>query len=154
MNKFLHRKPTQTEFVLYDPIVKVVMMISTSQLWTFHFLYTILVVPANGVYISQLILYAMACISYHKFPDRWLLLIILLNQEFRVVNFKSYLRKFVGRNHELVDCYGIYICLTDDVIFVLLVVTTILSLFPEHYLQNKTYYGICFDMSKTINDTC
>ena len=64
--------------------------------------------PAYGVYISQLIRYSRACISYHNFIDRGLLLTRkLLNQEFQMVKFKSSFRKFYGRHHELVDCYGI-----------------------------------------------
>ena len=31
----------------------------------------------------------------------------LLNQEFLLVKLKSSLRKFYGRHHDLVDCYGI-----------------------------------------------
>ena len=61
-----------------------------------------------GVYISQLIRYSRACISYHDFLDRGLLLTRkLLNQEFQMVKLKSSLRKFSGRHHELVDRYGI-----------------------------------------------
>ena len=64
--------------------------------------------PAYGVYISQLIRYSRACISYHDFLDRGLLLTRkLLNQEFQMVKLKSSLRKFYGRHHELVDRYGI-----------------------------------------------
>ena len=62
-------------------------------------------------YISQLIWYSRACISYHNFLDfldRGLLLTRkLLNQEFKMVKLKSSLRKFYGRHHELVDRYGI-----------------------------------------------
>jgi hypothetical protein len=32
---------------------------------------------------------------------------ILLNQGFLLVKLKSSLRKFYGRHHDLVDCYGI-----------------------------------------------
>ena len=64
--------------------------------------------PAYGVYISQLIRYSRACISYHDFLSRGLLLTRkLLNQEFQMVKLKSSLRKFYGRHHELVDRYGI-----------------------------------------------
>ena len=53
--------------------------------------------PAYGVYISQLIRYARACISYHDFLDRGLLFTrTLLNQEFQIVKLKSSLRKFYG----------------------------------------------------------
>ena len=64
--------------------------------------------PAYGLYISQLKRYSRACISYHDFLDRGLLLKRkLINQEFQIVNLKSSLRKFYGRHHELVDRYGI-----------------------------------------------
>ena len=64
--------------------------------------------PAHGVYISQLIRYSRACISYHDFLDRGLLLTRKLsNQEFQMVELKSFLRKFYGRHHELVNRYGI-----------------------------------------------
>ena len=63
---------------------------------------------AYGVYISQLIRYSRACISYHDFLDRGLLLTRkLLNLEFQMVKLKSPLRKFYGRHHELIDRYGI-----------------------------------------------
>ena len=64
--------------------------------------------PAYGVYISQMIRYSRACIYHHDFLDTGLLLTRkLLNQEFRMVKLKSSLRKLYGRNHELVDRYGI-----------------------------------------------
>ena len=64
--------------------------------------------PAYGVHISKLIRYSRACISYHDFLDRGLLLTRkLLNQEFQMVKLKSSLRKFYGRLHELVDRYEI-----------------------------------------------
>ena len=64
--------------------------------------------PAYGVYISQLIRYSRACISYHDFLDRGLLLTRkVLNKEFQMQKLKSSLRKFYGRHHDLVDRYGI-----------------------------------------------
>ena len=66
------------------------------------------VVPAYGVYISQLIRYSTACVSYQDFLDRELLLTRkLLNQGFLLVKLKELLRKFYGRHHDLVDRYGI-----------------------------------------------
>ena len=63
--------------------------------------------PAYGVYISQLIRYSRACISYQDFLDRGSLLTRkLLNQGFLMVKLKSSLRKFYGRHHDLVDRYG------------------------------------------------
>ena len=57
----------------------------------------ILVAPAYGVYISQLIRYSRACGSYQDFLDSGLLL----------VKLKSSLRKCYGRHHDFVDRYGI-----------------------------------------------
>ena len=66
--------------------------------------------PAYGVYISQKIRYSRACGSYQDFLDRGLLLTRkLLNQGFLLVKLKSSLRKFYGRHHDLVDCYGIFV---------------------------------------------
>ena len=57
-----------------------------------------------------------ACGSYQDFLDRGLLLTRkLLNQGFLLVKLKSSLRKFYGRHHDLVDCYGISVSqLTKD----------------------------------------
>ena len=72
--------------------------------------------PAYGVYISQLIRYSRACGSYQDFLDRGLLLTRkLLRQWFLLGKLKSSLRKFYGRNHDLVDRCGIsvsWICST------------------------------------------
>ena len=64
---------------------------------------TIPAATAYGVYISKLIRYSRACISYHEY----LLTRKLLNQEFQMVKLKSFLRKFYGRHHEMVVRYGI-----------------------------------------------
>ena len=64
--------------------------------------------PAYGVYLSQLIRYSRAYGSYEDFLDRGFLLTRkLLNQWFLLVKLKSSLRKFYGRQHDLVDRYGI-----------------------------------------------
>ena len=64
--------------------------------------------PAYGVYLSQLIRYSRACGSYQDILDRGLLLTRkLLNQGFILVKFKSSLRKYYGRHHDLIDRYGI-----------------------------------------------
>jgi hypothetical protein len=64
--------------------------------------------PAYGVYISQMIRYSRACGSYQDFLDRGLLPTRkLLNQGFLLVKWKSSLRTFYGRHHDLVDRYGI-----------------------------------------------
>ena len=68
------------------------------------------VVPAYGVYISQLIRYSRACGSYQDFLDRGLLLTRkLLNQGFLLVKLKSPLRKLYGRHDDLADRYGIFV---------------------------------------------
>jgi hypothetical protein len=64
--------------------------------------------PAYGVYISHLIRHSRACGSYQDFLDRGLLLTRkLLNQGFLMVKLKSPFPKFYGRQHDLVDRYGI-----------------------------------------------
>ena len=73
--------------------------------------------PAYWVYISQLIRYSRACGSYQYFRYRRLPLTRkLLNQRFLLDKLKSSLRKFCGRHHDLVDCYGIYVSqMTTDI---------------------------------------
>ena len=64
--------------------------------------------PAYGVYISQMIRYSRACVSYQDFLDRGLLLTRkLLNKGFLLVKLKTSLRKFYGRHQDLVGRYGI-----------------------------------------------
>ena len=64
--------------------------------------------PAYRLYISQLIRYSRVCNSDQDFLDRGLLLTRkLLNQGFLLVKLKSSRRKFYGRQHDLVDRYGI-----------------------------------------------
>ena len=66
--------------------------------------------PVYGVYISKLIRYSRACGSYKEFLERGLKLTRkLLKQRFLLVKLESQLRKVYGRNHDLVDCYGIYV---------------------------------------------
>ena len=63
---------------------------------------------ADRVCISKLIRYSRACISYHDFLDRGLLVTKkILHQEFQMVKLKSSRRKFYKRHHELVDRDGI-----------------------------------------------
>jgi hypothetical protein len=75
------------------------------------------VAPAYGVYISQLIRYSRACVSYQDFLDRGLLLTRkLLNQGFLLIKLKSSLRKFYCRHHDLVDRYEISVSqMTRDI---------------------------------------
>ena len=64
--------------------------------------------PAYGVYISQLIRYARACVQYSDFLERGQLLSQkLLSQGYVKPKLESSLRKFYVRHHELVDHYGI-----------------------------------------------
>ena len=64
--------------------------------------------PAYGVYISQLIRYARACVKYSDFLERGQLLSQkLLSQGYVKPRLEASLRKFYGRHHELVDHYGI-----------------------------------------------
>jgi hypothetical protein len=66
------------------------------------------VAPAYAVYISQLIRYSRACGSHQDFLDSGLLLTMkLLNQGFLLFKLRSSVRKFYGRHHNLVECYGI-----------------------------------------------
>jgi len=63
------------------------------------------IVPAYGVYISQLIRYSRVVDSYLEFLYWGQLLIRkLLNQGFLVVKFKSSLRKCYSHHHDLVNC--------------------------------------------------
>ena len=96
----------------------------------------ILAAPAYGVYISQMIRYSRACVSYQDFFDRRLLLARkLLNQGFPLVKLKSSLQlntsKIYGRHHDLVDRYGISV--SNDHGYVPLVVNTSRS-FPHSRL--------------------
>jgi hypothetical protein len=88
--------------------------------------------PVYGVYISQLIRYSRACVSYQNFLDRGLLLTRkLLNQGFLLVKLKSSLRKFYGRHHDLFNRYVISV--TNDHGYVPLVVNTS-RFFPHSWL--------------------
>jgi len=77
--------------------------------------------PAYGVYISQIIRYSRSCGFYQDFLDRGLLLTRkLLNQGFLLVKWKSSLREFYGRHHDLVDLYGISVSqMTTDMFHLL-----------------------------------
>jgi hypothetical protein len=120
-------------------------MISIFPSWTFHSICSnISAAPAYGVYISQLIRYSRACGSYRDFLDRGLLLTRkLLNQGFLLVKLKSWLRKFYGRHHDLVDCYGISVRNYHGG-YVPLVVShfSVLSSF-------MTYYWVCNSINTT-----
>jgi hypothetical protein len=66
------------------------------------------IAPAYGENISQLIRYSRTYGSYKDSLDRGLLLTRKLpNQGFLLVKLKSSLRKLYGRQHDLVDRYGI-----------------------------------------------
>ena len=64
--------------------------------------------PANGVYISHVILYSRACGSFYDFFDRGSLLTKkLLKQGFLVVKWKSSFGKIYSRHHDLAKRYRI-----------------------------------------------
>jgi len=66
--------------------------------------------PAYGVYISQLIRYSRAFVSYQDSLDRRLLLTMkLLSKGFLLVKLKSSLQKICGLNYDMVARYGIYV---------------------------------------------
>ena len=59
--------------------------------------------PAYGVYISQLIRYAIACSSYVDFMDRGRLLIEkIVDQDYTLEKLKIDFRKCYGRYNDLV----------------------------------------------------
>lgn len=77
-----------------------------------------------GVFIFKLIWYSSACISYHNFFDRWILLTNQLIEQPRVSRDK--LKQFFWK------CYGRLlwnICVTDNQGYVPIVVTTNTSSF-------------------------
>lgn len=62
--------------------------------------------PANEVNLSKLIRYSITYISYPEFHDIECMPIEKLpkgNHGFTVARFKSSLRKFYGRHHDLID---------------------------------------------------
>ena len=73
--------------------------------------------PAYGVYVSQLIRYARASSNYEDFIMRGVLLTQkLLTQGYEKEKLKSYIRKFYGRHHELINRYDVSVSrLTSDV---------------------------------------
>lgn len=83
---------------------------------------------AHRVYISQLILYSRACVYRQDFADRGLLLTRQMqDQMLLVVKFKSSLRVFYGRHHDLVIQYRMYeshmttdvfVCRSHNVIYI------------------------------------
>ena len=62
---------------------------------------------AYGVYVSQLVRYARACYNYEDFVDMGKLLTSKLSQGCRRAKLVSTLKKFCGRNHDLVDPYSV-----------------------------------------------
>ena len=68
------------------------------------------VLPAYGVYMSQLIRYSRSCAQYSDFLDRTLLLTQkLLKEGYVASTLKSLQQDFYGRYHDLVDRYEISI---------------------------------------------
>ena len=75
--------------------------------------------------LSQLIRYSRACGSYRGSLDRGVLLTRkLLHQGFLLVKLKSSHRKYYGRHHDLVDCYGISVSQMTTDMFPLVVNTS------------------------------
>ena len=65
--------------------------------------------PADGLYIFQFKRYSRAWALYHDFTDRRLQLKRkLLNPGFLKERWKSSLRNFFGRHHDLVDQYEVH----------------------------------------------
>jgi hypothetical protein len=75
--------------------------------------------PVYGVYIPRVVRYSRACDFHQDFIDKGLLLKRkLLNQEFLFTKLKSSLRKLYGRQHDLVDRYGISVSqITTDMLY-------------------------------------
>ena len=76
--------------------------------WTFHSYVATFQQHLHMEYIFQLMRYFRACGSYQDFLDIGLLLTRkLLSKGFLLIKLKSSIRKFYGRNPDLVDRYGI-----------------------------------------------
>ena len=104
-------------------------MISIFLLWTVHFYVATSQQNLRMEFISQLIRYPSACVSYHDFLHKGLLQTRKLqNQGFLVVTLKSSLQKCYGRHHDLIDPLR-NVCVKNDYGYVLFVVITIRS-FP------------------------
>ena len=84
-------------------------MILTLQIVNFPFLFSnILLSPAYGVYISQLIRHARACFAYEDFSKRGRLLTNkLMLQGYNESRLKSSFRKFYGRYNDFVCGYNL-----------------------------------------------
>ena len=64
--------------------------------------------PAYGVYVSQLIRYARACLNYQDFMERGKVLTTkLLSQGYQKTKLVTTLKKFYGRHHDLVNPYKV-----------------------------------------------
>jgi hypothetical protein len=90
-----------------------------------------------------LIRYSSPCDSYQDFFDRGLLLTRkLLSEGFLLVKWKSSLRKFYGRHHDLVDRFGISVSqMTTDILHLSLVEQELLTL-PENLSSHPVFSGI------------
>ena len=75
--------------------------------------YPMLMGPSGNCPSCQCVKTALACSYYHDFLHRGLLLTReLLHHGFIEIKLKSILRKFYGRDHDLVDRYRIFVSQT------------------------------------------
>ena len=66
--------------------------------------------PAYGVYVSQLICYARACLNYQDFMERGKALTTrLLSQGYQITKLVATLKKFCERHHDLVNPYNVVV---------------------------------------------
>ena len=64
--------------------------------------------PAYGVYVSQLIRFARACLNYQDFVERGKVLTTkLLSQRYQKTKVLVTLKKFCWRHHDLVNPYNV-----------------------------------------------
>jgi hypothetical protein len=94
--------------------------------------------PAYGVYISQLIGYARACLTYNQLLVRGSLLTNkLMSQEFQQSRLQAALRKFYGRYNDIICPYNLSLGhkLSDmfhinrQVVFDTLILTTVRTVY-------------------------
>ena len=99
----IHRAFSYTWYAHYGKIGKIYGVKVSYELKS-----AILLLPAYGVFISQLIRYARACSSYECFILRARRLSSkLLKQGYLVERLKSSFRKFYGRYGDLIEQYGV-----------------------------------------------
>ena len=123
-------------------------------MWIFHF-YVVTFrqhLEYIYIYIFQLIPNIRACIFFHDFLERGLLLTRnILNQEFQMVKLNSYLHTFYGRHYELVDRWNIRF--RDDIWYVPYIVANIRFPLDECDKLNLTVYLVCNNISYSAGTT-